>query len=84
MYPGAPATAEGIDNNCNGSIDPEEELPPCLADYNNDGIRNTPDMLVLLAAFGCLSDCPADLNGDDIVGTPDILIFLTVFGVLCP
>jgi choice-of-anchor B domain-containing protein len=84
-YPGAPGTMMGIDNNCNGSIDPSEELPgPCLGDFNNDGIISTPDLLLFLGDFGCLSGCSTDLNGDDVVTTQDLLIFLGLFGQFCP
>jgi hypothetical protein len=51
VYPGAPGTAEGIDNNCNGSIDPLEEAP-CMGDFNNDNDINIQDLLMLLAEFG--------------------------------
>jgi choice-of-anchor B domain-containing protein len=83
VYPGAPGTAEGIDNNCNGSIDVDEELP-CLADFDDDGIRAVSDLLVILADFGCTSGCVADLTGDDITNSADILVFLSLFGTNCP
>lgn len=85
VFPGAPGTAEGIDNNCNGSIDPSEELVGCLGDFNNDGLRNTEDFLQLLSAFGCLSGCDAnDLNDDGLITSADILVFLSLFGSECP
>ncbi|MCB0761182.1 MAG: choice-of-anchor B family protein [Flavobacteriales bacterium] len=86
VYPGAPGTGEGIDNNCNGTLDGDEFLNvPCPGDYNNDGIRSTPDLLMLLGGFGCLSDCAEiDLTNDDMVTTEDLLIFLGLFGQLCP
>lgn len=84
-YPGGPGTAEGIDNNCNGTIDPAEELAgPCLGDFNNDGLISTPDLLLFLGEFGCLSACTTDLNGDGNVTTADLLVFLGLFGQFCP
>ena len=82
MYPGAPGTASGIDNNCNGTLELEEEYN-CFGDFNGDGARNTPDMLALLGEFGCVSGCATDLTGDDESNTNDILAFLGVFGVSC-
>jgi hypothetical protein len=56
----------------------------CLGDYNNDGMRNTSDLLILLGGFSCTSSCPTDLNGDDMTNTSDLLIFLGLFGTPCP
>lgn len=83
VYPNAPGTAEGIDNNCNNIIDPSEEQPTCLGDFNGDGFRNVSDILILLADFSCTSGCEADMNGDDVVNTVDVLAFLNVFGINC-
>lgn len=83
VYPEAPGTQEGLDNNCNGTIDPDEELI-CIADFNNDGSRNTPDLLFLLSEFNCIAGCTADLTGDDEVSTADLLAILAVFGSPCP
>jgi len=84
IYPAAPSTFEGIDNNCNGIIDLEEQLP-CLGDFNDDGLRNTSDLLILLSDFGCNSGCIADdLSGDNLVNATDLLLFLGVFGTPCP
>jgi hypothetical protein len=83
IYPGAPPTAQGVDNNCNGTIDPDEEIP-CPGDFNNDGLRNSSDLLLLLAEFGCNSGCQTDLSGDGSVGTADLIDFLPIFGTNCP
>ncbi len=83
VYPNAPGTAEGIDNNCNGSIDPDEAAP-CLGDFNFDGFINITDLLLLLGDFGCQSNCNADLNGDDAVNSSDMLVFLGLFDSECP
>ena len=84
VYPGAPGTGEGIDNNCNGVIDADEALPNlCPEDLNNDGLISVADILELLADFGCTSDCDADLNGDGATNVNDILQILAAFGGQC-
>ncbi|WP_306639731.1 agmatine deiminase family protein [Sanyastnella coralliicola] len=84
MYPFAPATAEGIDNDCSGMIEEDEEAPsPCLGDFDNDGIITTSDLLVLLGNYGCLENCVADLDGNDIVNTADMLVMLGIYGQTC-
>lgn len=82
VYPGAPGTAEGIDNNCNGSIDPSEEAP-CMGDFNDDNEINVQDLLMLLAEFGCTGNCATDLNDDQFVSSADMLTFLGLFGTNC-
>lgn len=81
VYPGAPGTFEGIDNNCNGTI----ELPEsnCPYDFNNDGVINTGDLTALLGVYGC-TGCPDfDINGDGIINTGDLTALLGVFGQPC-
>lgn len=82
VYPDAPGTQEGIDNNCNGVIEPAEAYQ-CEGDFNNDGIVNTNDLLVMLADLGCVGDCTADMNNSLNVDTSDLLLFLAVFGLFC-
>ena len=82
IYPGAPGTATGVDNNCNGVIDPDEVLI-CLGDLDNDLSVGTNDLLIFLSAFGCPADCIVDLDGEDGVGSSDLLIFLSAFGNIC-
>lgn len=58
----------------------------CEADFNNDGDINTPDLLVMLASYGCGPPdvCPnGDFNGDLIVNVSDLLQFLAVFNTIC-
>jgi len=81
VYPGAPGTAQGVDNNCDGTLSPEELA--CQLDLNADGIITVSDVLTVLAEFGCLIDCTADVNGDGIVTVADILAMLGGFGSDC-
>lgn len=84
-FPGAPGTASGIDNNCNGTIDPQEQLPdPCSGDFNDDGSVNVGDLLILLGEYGCAENCFTDLDGDNSISTNDLLIFFTQYGDDCP
>ena len=83
VYPNAPGTQEGIDNNCNGQIDPSEQIA-CTGDLNNDGNRNVSDLLMILQDFGCEGQaCEADLDQSGETGSSDILVFLGFFGVSC-
>lgn len=85
VNPLASGTGEGIDNNCNGNIDPQEELNQitCPADLNNDGIVTAPDLLILLGDFGCMINCNADITGDAVVNSADVLALLAMFGNTC-
>ncbi len=84
VYPGAPGTGEGIDNNCDGVIDGDELVPNlCPEDLNQDGQVTVADILQLLADFGCTSNCDADLNEDGATNVNDILQILAAFGSVC-
>ena len=82
VYPGAPGTAEGVDNNCDGVVS-GDELTPCPADVNGDGQITVADVLLLLSDFGCAMDCGGDVDGDDAVTVADILLVLAAFGQPC-
>lgn len=82
VYPGAPGTQEGIDNNCNGAIEPDEAFE-CAGDFNSDGVVNTTDLLSVLADLGCIGVCVADMDDSGNVDTTDLLAFLAVFGTFC-
>ena len=82
VYPGAPGTAEGIDNNCDGVVS-GDELTPCPADVNSDGQITVADVLLILSDFGCMMDCQGDVNGDDSVNVADVLASLAAFGQPC-
>ncbi len=83
VYPGAPGTQDGVDNDCSGGpLDPEEESQ-CPEDLDNDGLVNVNDILLLLGEFGCVADCTFDLNGVPGVDVADFLVLLGAFGLPC-
>lgn len=54
----------------------------CPADFNNDGIANTLDVLAFLNAW--TNDDPrADYNDDGVINTLDVLAFLNVWAAGC-
>lgn len=81
VYPGAPATAQGVDNNCDGILSAEEQ--DCPLDLNGDQLITVGDVLSVLADFGCVTDCEGDVNGDGLVTVGDILAMLGGFGTPC-
>lgn len=88
QYPGAPGTAEGIDNNCNGLMevsefgDPVE--PECVGDFNGDNLVGAADLVNFLGYFGCMVDCgDQDLDADGLVGVSDLVILLGLIGIFC-
>lgn len=83
VYPGAPGTQDGVDNDCSGGpLDPTE-ASECPEDLNNDGLVNVSDILLLLSEFGCTTDCTFDVNGVPGVNVADILLLLGAFGLPC-
>ncbi|MFZ8836851.1 MAG: choice-of-anchor B family protein [Flavobacteriales bacterium] len=83
VFPGAPGTGQGLDNNCNGILEASEELG-CPGDFNSDGLISVADLLVYLGEFGCEINCVADFDSDGLVNINDLLGFLSVFGEDCP
>ena len=83
VFPGAPGTGEGIDNNCDNAVLGDELIPTCVADFNTDGTRNILDLSVLLGSFGCTSGCSVDANNDDTTNILDLSVLLGVFGSAC-
>ena len=84
VYPGAPGTMEGIDNDCNGTVEGDEMDTSCQGDFNNDGTVDISDLLGFLGNFGCVSDCmPYDQDQDGAVSSLDLLLFLPHYGVNC-
>ena len=86
MYPGAPGTHQGIDNNCNGTIDPDEvNTGSCIGDFDNNGVINTADILLFMGNFGCISGCGVyDIDNNGSVNTADLLLLMGYFGTVCP
>ncbi len=83
VYPGAPGTEQGVDNNCDGFISGNEEAG-CPGDFNFDGAISVADLLLYLGEFGCEQNCTADFDSDGVVNITDLLGFLSVFGEGCP
>lgn len=84
VYPGAPGTGEGLDNNCDGVVDGDELAPNlCPEDVNGDGFISVADVLQVLGEFGCAATCTNDVNGDGAVTVADILAILSAFGASC-
>ncbi|MFN0031230.1 MAG: choice-of-anchor B family protein [Flavobacteriales bacterium] len=82
IYPGAPGTADGVDNNCNNEIDPSEEY--FCADLDGDYIITVNDLIIMNGELGCDDDdCIGDLNNDGFVNATDFLILLADFGEPC-
>lgn len=82
VYPDAPGTEEGIDNNCDGNID-GEELNLCIGDLDNNLAVNASDLLLFLANFGCEDLCIGDFNNSGSTAADDLLFFLSVYGEEC-
>ena len=56
----------------------------CPADLDGNGQVGAPDLLLILAEFGCLSGCgTADIDGNDQVDVNDALVFLADYGNPC-
>ena len=62
----------------------------CPGDFNSDGLRNLPDLLLLLVHFGDPVDLGGDgaspvldLDGSGDINTGDLLGILTVWGQPC-
>lgn len=62
----------------------EAPSEPCMGDINNDGVRNSTDLSLLLTVFGASGpDLPEDLNDDGIVDSTDLSELLAMFGAPC-
>jgi hypothetical protein len=82
-YPNAPALSNGVDTDCSGVIESDEEFF-CLCDINADGAVGVPDLLVLMANFGCFNCTASDLDQDGLVTTDDVVLFMGCFVNGCP
>ena len=56
-------------------LDLRETVPPCTADFNNDGIVDAQDLAALLGQWGAFGGS-ADLNGDFQIDAQDLTILL--------
>ncbi len=83
VFPGAPGTAEGLDNDCNGTIEGTENIFTCFGDFNLDNLVGIQDLSFFLSEFGCQSDCLGDANNDGITSISDLSFFLSAFGTVC-
>jgi len=87
IYPDAPGTFEGIDNNCDGEIIGDEltiEPGPCAGDLDSDLAVTVIDLGILLGDFGCSgANCVADITEDGVTNISDISSFLGAFGAEC-
>ncbi len=57
-------------------------LGTCPTDINGDGVSDTADLGLLIAAFGTMN-AGADINNDGIVDTADLGILISQFGMPC-
>lgn len=68
-------------------VDPDPEINPPwnTADFDNDGVVATSDLLIMMSEFGSVceneNECLADLNGDNSITQGDLLMFLAEFGL---
>ena len=81
VYPGAPGTAAGVDNNCDGILSEDEAA--CPLDLDGDLAVTVADVLSLLSEFGCAEACTNDVDGDGQVSVSDVLTLLSGFGTVC-
>ena len=83
VFPGAPPTGQGNDNNCDGVMDAGELDPNCPWDLDGSGTINTNDMLLYMAQVGCYTFCTADFDSNGVVGITDLLFFMVHFNEVC-
>lgn len=57
--------------------------PPCLADWNDDGRRDTTDLIAFLNAFAGGAG-RADITNDGALDTRDVAAFLDAYAAGCP
>ena len=83
VYPGAPGTQDGVDNDCSGGDLSPDEVSQCPEDIDGDGLVNVNDVLLLLGEFGCTAGCTFDVNGIPGVDVADFLLLLGAYGLPC-
>jgi hypothetical protein len=62
---------------------PGPGLVGCAGDFNNDGIINVLDLLMITSEVGCVNGCTCDMNEDDAINIGDFLMFIPTFGTSC-
>src|SRR5262249_39686695 len=75
-------TATNSPTDCAGNTGSINAAPPaCPGDFNNDRMRNTSDLGIMLGVFGTTvaPGAPGDMNGDGVVNTADLGAFLGFF-----
>jgi choice-of-anchor B domain-containing protein len=83
VYPGAPGTAEDIDNNCNELLD-ESEIENCF-DLDGDHFITSNDIQIFIGDLYCSgNDCLADFNENGATDVADLLMLIADFGENCP
>ena len=84
IFPGAPPTLAGVDNDCNGYILGLEQLDGgCPGDLNGDEVVTIQDLLDFLNHFGDQGFLEADLDFNQHVGVSDLLLMLGLLGNTC-
>ena len=54
-------------------------IASCPSDFNEDGVVDVNDLLLLIAAWGSCDACPEDLNGDGVVDVSDLLMLIAAW-----
>jgi choice-of-anchor B domain-containing protein len=82
IYPGAPGTSDGIDNNCDTLID-GFEAQLCF-DLDGDLLITTTDIQIFMGNLNCSgSECIADFNENGMTDVTDLMILISDFGEYC-
>lgn len=55
-------------------------IASCPSDFNEDGMVDVNDLLLLIAAWGSCDTCPEDLNSDGVVDVNDLLLVIAAWG----
>jgi len=78
VYPGAPGTFEGVDNNCDELVEGDEVLAieGCM-----DTLASNYDPSATVSDDSCIYiECPGDFNSDGAINVNDVLDLLAEFG----
>ncbi len=78
VYPGAPGTFEGVDNNCDELVEGDEVLAieGCM-----DTLASNYDPSATVSDDSCIYiECPGDFNSDGTINVNDVLDLLAEFG----